>query len=279
MLTRRMVMTSQIELAAVPARAQDGVFARLEAAHGGRLGVAVLDTGSTKTLSYRAGERFAMCSTFKLLLAAAILKRIDTGSLKRDQLVRFGAADLVTWSPVTEKHVGLGMTISALLYAILVFSDNTAANLLLTTIGGPSGWTAFARSLGDTVSRLDRMEIALNSAVPGDVRDTTTPAAMLADLQKVLLGDVLLPASRQQLIDTLATSTTGIRRLRAGLPANWRTVDKTGTGFNGACNDIAIIYPPQRAPILACVYYTGSTRPDAEKESVLAEVGRVIARL
>lgn len=279
MLTRRLVMAGAVALGTVPARAAEDVFAQLEAAHGGRLGVAVLDTGSGRMLRHRADERFAMCSTFKLLLGTAVLQRIAAGTEKSDRVVPFSANDLVTWSPVTAKHAGEGLSVETLIAAILQQSDNTAANLLLATIGGPSGWTAFARTLGDSISRLDRIETALNSAIPGDERDTTTPSAMLADIQKVLLGDVLLPASRQHLIDTLATSTTGIRRLRAGLPADWRVIDKTGTGGNGACNDIAIIYPPQRAPILACAYYTESTRPDTDREFVLADVGRVIAKI
>lgn len=279
MLTRRTILITTAALIAMPAAAADETFASLEKTSGGRLGLAALDTGSGQTLSWRTGERFAMCSTFKLLLAAAVLQRIDTGRLKPDQRVVYGAADLVTWSPVTEKYVGVGMEIGALLDAILVYSDNTAANLLLNAIGGPAAWTAFARSLGDDVSRLDRTEIALNTAIPGDDRDTTTPSAMLADLNKVLLGDVLSPASRKRLIDTMAQSTTGTHRLKAGLPEGWRIAEKTGSGGNGTRNDIGIIFPPGRAPILACAYFTGSTRPDADKEAVLAEVGRAIAKI
>jgi beta-lactamase class A len=265
-------MMGAAAMIAAPAHAANDL-AQLEA--GGRLGVSVLDTGSGKRLRHRADERFAMCSTFKFLLATAVLKRIDTGEEKADRVISYGKADLIAWSPITEKHSALAVT--ALVDAILLISDNTAANLLLQSIGGPAAWTALARSQGDHISRLDRNEPTLNTADPGDPRDTTTPDAMLENLQKVLLGDVLTPASRQRLLDTMAASTTGTKRLKAGLPQDWRIADKTGSGMHGTCNDIAIIHPPGRPPILACAYYTEAARPDPE--SVLAEVGRAIAAL
>jgi beta-lactamase class A len=265
-------MMGAAALMTAAANAENGL-ARLES--GGRLGVSVLDTGSGKSLRHRAGERFAMCSTFKFLLAAAVLKRIETGEEKADRVISYSKADHIAWSPVTEKHTALPVT--ELIDAILLISDNTAANLLLNTIGGPAAWTKFARTLGDTTSCLDRTEPTLNTADPGDPRDTTTPDAMLGNLQKVLLGNVLTPASRQRLLDTMARSTTGNKRLKAGLPSGWRIADKTGSGKHDTYNDIAIIYPPGRAPILACAYYTEAARPDPE--SVLADVGRAIAAL
>jgi beta-lactamase class A len=279
MLTRRMVMSGAAMLAAMPAHARDDCFARLETEFGGRLGVAARDTGTGKTLAWRGHERFAMCSTFKFLLAAAVLQRIDRGTEQEGRLVRYDKADLIPWSPVTEKHIGEGLSIGALVEAILTVSDNTAANLLLAMTGGPQAWTAFARSLGDKISRLDRIEPALNSAIPGDKRDTTTPEAMLADLQNVLTGDTLTPPTRQRLIDSMANSTTGVRRLKAGLPPDWRIASKTGTGENGATNDIAALFPPGRAPIFVAAYYTGSVRPGSDREKVLAEVGRIVAGL
>ncbi|GAA0566318.1 class A beta-lactamase [Rhizomicrobium electricum] len=272
MLTRRAVMTGVAAVVASPARAEDSL-GQLDT--GGRLGVSVLDTGSGKRLRHRATERFAMCSTFKLLLAAAVLKRIDTGKEDASRVIAYSKADHLVWSPVTEKHTALPVT--DLVDAIVQVSDNTAANLLLDTIGGPAGWTAFVRGFGDKTSRLDRTELTLNNADPGDPRDTTTPDAMLENLQKVLLGDVLTPASRQHLIDTMARSITRIKRLKAGLPKDWRIADKTGTGKHDTYNDVAIIYPPGRAPILACAYYTEATRPDPE--NTLAEVGRAIAAM
>lgn len=272
MLTRRMVCAG---LLALPAQAQDDAFAALEG--NGRLGIAVRDTASGRTLSHRASERFAMCSTFKLMLAAAVLKAVDAGTEIADRTLYYGQSALVPYSPVTGQHAAL--TIGALMEAILIYSDNTAANLLLQTIGGPQGWTAFARSLGDNESRLDRIEPDLNSAIPGDPRDTTTPEAVLQNLQKVLVGEVLSAASRQWLINTMAQSATGAHRLKAGLPPDWRIASKTGSGEHGTRNDIGIVFPPGRAPLLVCAYFTGSTAPDADKERVLAGVGRLVAAL
>lgn len=276
MLTRRFVMFGALCAGAAQAATEDSLSA-IEARSGGRLGVAVLDTQTGRTLQHRADERFAMCSTFKLLLVAAVLQRIEKNKERADRLVRYSWNDLVTYSPVTELHVADGMTVWALCEATLQLSDNAAGNLLLDIIGGPAGWTAFARTLGDEVSQLDRREVELNTAIPTDPRDTTTPSAMLGNMRKVLLGDVLTSPSRQRMIDTMAAGTLGARCLRAGFPADWRVADKTGSGWNGTRNDIAIIFPPKRAPILACAYYTESKL--ANKDPVIAEVGRLIAAL
>ena len=183
-------------LAALP-----DAFARIEESSGGRLGVAVLDIQNDARAEHRATERFPMCSTFKVLAAACILARVDAGSASLDQQIAIRSEDLVTYSPFTEKHVGSTVTVRALAAAALTLSDNTAGNLLLGQIGGPAGVTAYARSLGDGETRLDRIETALNEALPGDRRDTTTPAAMLGDLYRLLIGDALSAASRQQMID------------------------------------------------------------------------------
>ena len=262
-------------LAGIPSAAP---IAAIEKRSGGRLGVAVLDSKSGRRIEHRAHERFALCSTFKFLLAAAVLARIDAGKERPDRFIAFGRNDLVSFSPVTGAHVGDGgMTLSALLEAVIVRSDNAAANLLLRTLGGPKGWTLFARSLGDPTSRLDRFETELNSAIPGDPRDTTTPFAMLTDMKKVLLGRVLSDTSRQRLEDWMMASATGAHRLRAGLPEDWRVGDKTGSGEHGARNDIAILWPPGRAPILACVYFAEANLSDDAREAAIADVGRVIA--
>ena len=189
-------------MAEVGFAAQDalqGEFARIEAKSGGRLGVAVLDTRDGSRTGHRADERFAMCSTFKLLAGAAVLARHDAGKEQLDRRIRYGAKDLVTYSPVTEKHVATGMTLAELCDAAIALSDNTAGNLLLAALGGPEGLTAFARTLGDGVTRLDRIEPALNEAAPGDPRDTTTPAAMAANIRALVLGDALSAPSREQL--------------------------------------------------------------------------------
>ncbi|MFN8095793.1 MAG: class A beta-lactamase [Vicinamibacteria bacterium] len=253
-------------------------LAALEKRIGGRLGVVALDTGSGRRLEYRADERFAMCSTFKLLLAAAVLKRVDAGRESLDRRIAYGATDLLEYAPVTRERVADGgMSVAALCRASVEVSDNTAANLLLGTLGGPEGLTRFARSLGDEATRLDRLEPMLNANEPGDPRDTTTPTAMAETVRKLLLGDTLSAASRARLESWLVASPTGARRLRAGFPADWRAGDKTGTGANGATNDLAIAWPPGRAPIVVAAYLGESKAPLAEREAALAEVGRLVA--
>lgn len=255
----------------------------LERRHGGRLGVSILDTASGKRASHRADERFPMCSTFKFLAAAQVLARVDRGEEQLQRRIVFAKKDLVDYSPETGKRIdGPGMSLAELCHAAITLSDNTAGNLLLDSFGGPAGLTAFARGLGDTVTRLDRRETELNEAIPGDPRDTTTPAAMLDDMRRLLLGDALSPASRRQLGDWLLANTTGGSRLRAGLPGDWRVGDKTGTrdnGINNASNDIAIAWPPGRAPLLVTAYYAEAEVPQEARNAVLAEVGDIAAGL
>lgn len=252
----------------------------LERRHGGRLGASILDIASGQRIGHRADERFPMCSTFKFLAAAQVLVRVDRGEEQLQRRIVFTDKDLVAYSPVTGQHVGApGMSLAELCHAAVTRSDNTAGNLLLDGFGGPAGLTAFARSLGDTVTRLDRRETELNQAIPGDPRDTTTPAAMLDDMRRLLIGEVLSPASRKQLSDWLLANTTGGSRLRAGLPRDWRVGDKTGTGDNGASNDIAIVWPPGRAPLLVTAYYAESSAPQQTRNAVLAEVGNIVAGL
>lgn len=221
-----------------------------------------------------------MCSTFKFLAAAQVLARVDRGQEQLQRRIIYASKDLVAYSPMTEKHVGApGMTLAELCHAAITLSDNTAGNLLLDSFGGPAGLTAFARSLGDTVTRLDRRETELNEAIPGDPRDTTTPASMLDDMRRLLLEDVLSTASRKQLTDWLLANTTGGSRLRAGLPQDWRVGDKTGTSDNGASNDIAIVWPLDHAPLLVTAYYAESPVPQETRNAVLAEVGKIATRL
>jgi len=253
-------------------------LAALERLSGGRLGVMALDTGSGRTLTHRAGERFLLCSTFKLLLAAQVLKGVDEGRETLDRVLTYGRADLLDYAPVTTRRLAEGgMTMAALCEAAVTESDNTAANLLLARMGGPASLTRCLRALGDPVTRLDRFEPALNRPVPGHPYDTTTPAAMVATLRTLLLGDVLSASSRDQLLRWLLATNTGSARLRAGLPAGWRLAHKTGTGVNGATNDIGLLYPPGRAPILVAVYYTGAKASQPRRDAVLAEVARLVA--
>jgi len=253
-------------------------FATLEHKHGGRLGVAILDSAGTKVISYRGSERFAHCSTFKFLAAAFVLTRIDRKEEKLTRRIVYSKDYLVTYSPTTEKHTGKdGLSVGELCEAALTLSDNSAANLLLDSFGGPAGLTAYARSLGDKVTRFDRRETKLNEATPGDPRDTSTPVAMVENIRKIILGNALSASSRKQLTAWILANKTGDKRLRAGLPKGWRVGDKTGTGDHNSTNDIAVIWPPGRPPIIVTAYYTESLAPISEREAVLAEVGRLVA--
>lgn len=251
----------------------------LERKLGGRLGVAVLDTQSGTRLGYRADERFPMCSTFKSLLAGAVLRRVDRGQESLGRRVRYRRNQLVSYSPVTEKAAGdRGLTVGELCTATVTLSDNTAANLLLRSMNGPDGLTAFVRSLGDSVTRLDRYETPLNQGVPGDPRDTTTPQAMVSDWNQLLTGSVLTPGSRQQLAAWLVASRTGNAKLRAGLPADWRVGDKTGMGEHGTTNDVAVFWPPGRSPVIVAVYITGTERRASECLFAFPQIARNVCR-
>ncbi len=280
--TRRAVLTVPfltVPLLAVPAFANDAKpkFAELERRNGGRLGVAAFDSASGRRIGHRSEERFPMCSTFKFLAAAFVLARVDRGEERLDRRIVYSTQDLVTYSPITKDHVGpAGLSVAELCDATMTLSDNTAGNLLLASFGGPAGLTAYARSLGDQTTRLDRIETALNEGLPDDPRDTTSPIAMLGTMQRLLLGDALSAASRDHLTGWLIANKTGDKRLRTGMPG-WKVGDKTGTGGNGSANDIAIVWPTGRAPLLVTVYYTGSTISDEARNDVIAEAGRIVA--
>jgi beta-lactamase class A len=254
-----------------------GDLDKIEVESGGRLGVAVLDTFSGERAGRRIDERFPMCSTFKLLAAAAVLARVDAERERLDRRIRFDASDVVVNSPTTkDRHGEPGMSLAELCEAAMTVSDNTAGNLLLASLGGPAGLTAYARSLGDTVTRLDRIEPELNEALPGDPRDTTTPAAMLANLHRLALANTLSAKSRDQLVQWLVGNKTGDTRLRAGLPAGWRVGDKTGAGENGTTNDVGVIWPPGRAPVIVTIYLTGTSATSDRRNATLAAVGRAV---
>ncbi|ACC70353.1 class A beta-lactamase [Paraburkholderia phymatum] len=261
--------------------ALDKRFAQIEAETGGRLGVAILDTANGQLQGWRARERFPMCSTFKFLLASAVLMRKDQGKEQLGRRIVYAKDAVVANSPVSGPRAGGdGMTVSELCEAALTRSDNTAANLLLESIGGPPALTVFARGIGDGVTRLDRNEPTLNEAIEGDPRDTTTPAAMIADMRAMLLGEHLSAASRQHLTVWLVANKTGDTRLRAGLPPDWRVGDKTGTGERGTSNDIAIVWPAGRPPVLVAVYLTGATQTSAaQRDAAIAKVGALVAHL
>lgn len=281
MIDRRVFTLAVAGLAAAgpvtAAESLDAAFARIERESGGRLGVAVIDTGSGTRSGHRADERFPLCSTFKLLLAAAVLARVDGGRETLDRRIAIDPAALLEWAPLTRPHAGGEMTVEALVEAAKVMSDNTAANLLLESLDGPAGLTAWVRTLGDAETRLDRTEPALNEAVPGDPRDTTTPEAMADDIRKLVLGHALSGASRDRLTGWLVGNRTGDARLRAGLPRDWRVGDKTGSGERGTSNDVGLLWPPGRAPVIVAAYLTECTAPPKARDATLAAVARTVA--
>lgn len=281
MHNRRTFLLHMAALAATPlARAGGQIdatasLARLETELDGRLGLFALDTGSGAQLSYRADERFPMCSTFKVLLAAAILQRSAQAEDLLQQRIRYQRSDLVNYSPVTEQHLADGMTVAGLCAAALQYSDNSASNLLMRMLDGPAGVTAFARSIDDTAFRLERWETELNSSIPGDLRDTSTPRAMGRSLQRLVLGDALATAQADQLREWLCGNTTGARRIRAAVPADWIVGDKTGSGDYGTANDVAVLWPPGRAPIVMAVYTTQQRQTAAAREDLIASAARI----
>ena len=257
-------------------------IAALEARLGGRVGLAFRDPAGVR-LGYRADARFPLCSTFKVLAAAAILARVEAGTESLARRIAFGAADLQSYAPVTRaalEKAGGGRTdlsVEALCAASIIWSDNTAANLLLAALGGPDALTAWLRAQGDPITRLDRTEPTLNTALPDDPRDTTTPAAITRTLDRCLLGDALEAPNRRRLEAWMIACETGRARLRAGLPAAWAVGDKTGSGDNGTSNVVAILRPPGRAPILAAVFMTGSEASPQARDAGHAEIGRILA--
>ncbi len=253
-------------------------IADIEAHVGGRIGYAAMDTVTGARLAYRGDDRFAMCSTFKWMLAAAVLARHDRDGGTLEQRLSYVRKDLVAHSPVTEAHLAEGsMPIGALCEAVVETSDNTAANTLLKFIGGPGEFTRYLRSIGDQTTRLDRIELELNSNQPRDPRDTTTPNAMIATMQTLLVGNALSANSRGKLLTWMKNCQTGLERLRGGLPPGWAAGDKTGTGERGAVNDNAIVWPPGRAPLLIAAYSSGSRASVEALEAVQARIGGWVA--
>ena len=251
---------------------------QLEQANGGRLGVSILDTHTGERVSHRASELFPMCSTFKFLLTAAILHRVDHHKLTLDRTLPIPPLPLLGNSPLTTPHAGGQMDIFDLANAAMTRSDNTAANLLLDLIGGPAALTAWLRTLGDRATRLDRNEPALNESLPNDPRDSTTPADMVENLSTLLLGHALSPDSRSHLLSWMQSNQTGLERLRANIPASWQPGDKTGSNGEHTSNDIAIFFPPQRKPILVAAYITQCPGPESKRATMLATIGSLIAK-
>lgn len=250
-------------------------LAALEQAAGGRLGVSAINARTGERLAHRADERFPMCSTFKAMLAAAVLARQASDALLLEKRVSYRQSELVTYSPITEKHLADGMTVAELCAATLQYSDNSAANFLMKLLGGPQAVTAFARSIGNQVFQLERWETELNSAIPGEVRDTTNPASMTHSLQQLLLGEALPAPQRQQLENWMRGNTTGDLRIRAGLPAGWSAADKTGSGAYGTVNDIGVAWAPDGTPLVIAVYYTREVAKAPTNQDIITAATRI----
>lgn len=284
----KMVLAAILSLAlAAPAatRAQDDPLAamadQIAANLDARVGYVVRDTGSGQHWAHNADERFPMASTAKVLVCAALLRRVDDGADMLGQMVPVRQSDLVTYSPVTETMVGQDASLGDLCAATMRTSDNTAVNLVLDALGGPEAVTEFLRDLGDETSRLDRWETELNEGVPGDPRDTTSPAAMAATLERLVLGDGLAPSSRALLTEWLVGNEVGGPLLRAGIPNEWRIGDRTGAGGYGTRGVVAVIWPPEMAPLITVFYLTETEASMEERDAAIAtfgaELGDVIA--
>jgi beta-lactamase class A len=296
MFNRREFLMAPIAAAAFlanPARAEPATrrfdaAGRLQSLEVGqaRLGVCFLDTATGEVSGHRMEERFAMCSTFKLALVAACLREADQGRLDPAQVLTYSEKDLLPWAPATRRNLASGgMSIIALAQAAQELSDGAAANLLIKRLGGPAAVTGKFREMGDTVTRLDRYEPDLGLVLSADLRDTTSPLAMAQLVGRITTGDLLQRESRELLLLWMQNTDTGPHRLRAGLPAEWRSGNKTGTGrtegTTNKCNDVAITFPPGRPPIIIAAYFdSGEYTAQVERrhEAVLAEVGRIAAQ-
>ena len=280
MLDRRSLLASLCFVAAGPVLAEEAPPAldNYERESGGRIGLYAENLATGAKLAWRADERFVMCSTFKAALAACVLARVDRGEDQLAAMISYGQADLLEYAPAAKQSLSLGaMSVADMCKAIVELSDNTCANLLLARIGGPAALTAFWRSLGDATSRLDHNEPELNRSPPGDPHDTTTPAAMASSLRRLVVGDALSPASRDQLTAWMVDCKTGANRLRGGLPASWKIGDKTGNNGKDASGDIAVVWPKPDHPILIAAYTQGGTPNATQIAAVFADIGRMVA--
>lgn len=256
-------------------------FAALERSVQGRLGVFAIDTGSGRTLGHRADERFAMASTFKILLAARVAQGVEGGRWRWEDEVTLHRSERVAHSPAFDRLLPRGRaTLAELAAGIVIESDNPCANVLLRhCCDTPAGLTAWLRQQGDEVTRLDRWELELNENAPGDVRDTSTPRALAKTLQRLLLGDGLSRANQARLWADLQASQTGLKRLRAGAPEGWRVIDKTGSGYRGAINDVALVFPPDgRSPWVVVALQSDSRAGGDALSANLAAAMRLLVR-
>jgi beta-lactamase class A len=284
MVDRRTLLTAAAGLAAWPGMmlANDAppALAAYERATGGRIGLYAENLSTGANIAWRADERFVMCSTFKASLAAFVLARIDRGQDQMEQMISYGPVDIADWhAPVAKQNLAKGaMSVADMCEAAVEYSDNTCANLLLARVGGPSALTAFWRSIGDRITRLDHNEPMLNRSPPGDAHDTTTPVAMAGTLRRLVLGKALSPGSRERLAGWMVDCKTGDNRLRGGLPKDWKIGDKTGNNGKDASGDIAVAWPKPGAPVLICAYTQGGSPTAPQLEGIFAEIGRIVGQ-
>ncbi|MGD7048725.1 class A beta-lactamase [Rossellomorea marisflavi] len=251
----------------------DETFATIESDYDARVGVYAIDTGSDQTIAYRSEERFAFASTYKALAAALVLKQNTMEEL--EEVIAYTEDDLVSYSPITEKHVDTGMTLAELSEAAVRTSDNTAGNLLFEELGGPEQFQQSLREIGDEVTQSDRYETALNEFTPGNTRDTSTPAALATSLQGFAVGGLLPDDKREILIDWMKGNATGDTLIRAGAPDGWTVADKSGAGRYGTINDIAVVWAPDREPIIMAIMTRHDTEDADYDDALIAEVAEV----
>jgi beta-lactamase class A len=279
-LKRRDFLCSTLALLASPSLAQRVPITAIkdyERESGGHIGLYAENLRTRAKITWRAHERFVMCSTFKASLAACVLASVDRGQARLDELIAYGPDDLMEYAPVAKQNLEKGaMSVADMCEAAVELSDNTCANALLARVGGPSALTAYWRSIGDSVSRLDHNEPELNRSPLGDPHDTTTPSAMAGNLQSLILGNVLSPNSRERITGWMLGCKTGDNRLRAGLPKDWRVGDKTGNNGKDAFGDIAVTWSTSGEPVLICAYTRGGAPTPAQVETVFAGIGRFV---
>ena len=256
------------------------VVAEIEEKLSARIGMAVYDQETGKSWEYHANDRFPLSSTFKTIACAALLKKVEQGEENLGRRIVFAKEDLVTYSPITENHTApKDMSLEDLCHATMTMSDNTAANLVLNSLGGPVAVTEFIRSVGDKTTRLDRIETELNEATPGDLRDTTTPKMMASAITKLILGDALSPASRSQLKEWMIANKVADSLIRASVPEDWVVADRTGAGGYGSRSITAVMWPPHRKPIIAIIYITETKAAFKDRNAAIAEIGTAIVNV
>ncbi len=248
-------------------------YAQLEKKFDARLGIYAIDTGTNRTVSYKQNERFAFASTYKALAAGALLMQNPIDKL--NEVIIYTKDDLVEYSPITEKYVDTGMTLGEIAEAAVRYSDNTAGNLLFKELGGPEGFETALKQIGDRVTQADRFETDLNEAIPGDIRDTSTAKALATDLKAFTAGNALPADKRKILTDWMHGNATGDKLIRAGVPKDWEVADKSGAGSYGTRNDIAIVWPPNREPIIIAILSSRDTKDATYDNELIAQAATI----